>query len=73
MTVSAAKLEANRRNSQKSTGPRTEAGKIASSQNAVTHGLRAKTLVLLGEDPLVLDDRRAAWRPCLDPPAMRSS
>ena len=67
MTVSAAKLEANRRNSQKSTGPRTEVGKIKSGQNAVTHGLRAKTLVLLDEDPQVLDDRKTAWRACLAP------
>ena len=46
MAVSAAKLEANRRNAQKSTGPRTEAGKECSKLNAVTHGLRAETLVL---------------------------
>ena len=58
MAVSEAKLEANRRNAQKSTGPRTEAGKKRSSLNAVTHGLRAETLVLLDEDPQVLEDRR---------------
>ncbi len=32
---------------QRATGPRTEAGKRRSSQNAVTHGLFAKRLVLL--------------------------
>ena len=67
MTVSAAKLEANRRNAKKSTGPRTEDGKRRSGQNAVTHGLRAKTLVLLDEDPQVLEERRAAWCECLSP------
>jgi len=36
-----AQLEANRQNAQKSTGPRTEAGKAKSSQNALTHGLTA--------------------------------
>jgi len=41
MAVSEAKLEANRRNSQKSTGPKTEAGKSRSKLNAVTHGMRA--------------------------------
>ncbi len=67
MTVSAAKLEANRRNCLKSTGPRTRAGKDRSRLNAVTHGLRAETLVLPDEDPQVLEDRRAAWRACLLP------
>ena len=61
MTVSAAKLEANRRNAMKSCGPRTEAGKNRSKLNAVTHGMRAATLVLLDEDPQALEDRRAAW------------
>jgi hypothetical protein len=36
-----AQIEANRRNATKSTGPRTEEGRIASSQNARRHGLRA--------------------------------
>ncbi len=67
MTVSAAKLEANRRNAAKSTGPRTERGKQVSSLNAVTHGLRAETLVLGDEDPQALEARRAAWRGCLLP------
>ncbi len=34
-----AKTRANRENAQKSTGPRTEAGRTASSKNAVKHGL----------------------------------
>jgi hypothetical protein len=67
MVVSAAKLEANRRNAQKSTGPRTEAGKEIAKMNATKHGLRAETLVVLEEDPQVLEDRRAAWRACLSP------
>ena len=67
MVVSAAKLEANRRNAQKSTGPRTEEGKQRSSFNAVTHGMRAETLVLPVEDPQAFEDRRAAWRACLLP------
>ena len=67
MAVSEAKLEANRRNAQKSTGPRTEEGKKNSSLNATKHGLRAETLVLRDEDPQVLEERRAAWRACLLP------
>ncbi len=34
-----------------STGPRTEAGKAASSQNALRHGLASGTLLIPGEDP----------------------
>lgn len=44
-------IEANRLNARASPGPRTEAGKAASSRNALTHGLTARTLLLEGEDP----------------------
>jgi hypothetical protein len=40
---------ANRANAQKSTGPKTPEGKLASSQNAVKHGLLARSVVLEGE------------------------
>ena len=43
-------IAANRRNASKSTGPRTEEGKAAVRLNALTHGLRARTLILPGED-----------------------
>jgi hypothetical protein len=41
-----AQLDSNRQNSQLSTGPRTEAGKLASSKNATAHGLAAADPVL---------------------------
>jgi hypothetical protein len=45
-------IEANRRNAQKSTGPRTDAGKAVTRYNSITHGFRAKGLDLLpNEDP----------------------
>ena len=67
MAISEAKLEANRRNAMRSCGPRTPSGKDRSKLNAVKHGMRAATLVLLDEDPQALEDRRNAWRACLLP------
>src|SRR5438045_1517954 len=49
--ISQRKIEANRANALKSTGPRTAEGKTRSSMNALKHGLRARTLILPGEDP----------------------
>lgn len=43
-------IEANRRNAQSSTGPKTEDGKRRSRQNAVRHGLCAETVVEHVED-----------------------
>ena len=43
-------IDANRRNSLKSTGPKTEAGKQASRCNAVRHGLTAETVIGALED-----------------------
>src|ERR1700738_4055947 len=49
-------IESNRRNAQKSTGPKTETGKQRASQNAIRHGLTAETVIKLLEDP---DDYQA--------------
>jgi len=46
-----AQSSANIANAQLSTGPKTEPGKAASSQNSLKHGLTAKTVLLPGEDP----------------------
>src|SRR5262249_53397794 len=48
--TSVKQFEANRRNSLKSTGPKTEAGKQASRCNAVRHGLSAETVIGALED-----------------------
>src|SRR5271157_2208565 len=45
-SVSSKKLEANRRNAQLSTGPRTEAGKNHSRRNALKHGVLASALLV---------------------------
>src|SRR5258708_2197720 len=44
------RAETNRANAQKSTGPRTEAGKIRSSLNGLRHGLTAQVHLLPEED-----------------------
>ena len=51
MMATEAQVVANRLNAQKSTGPRTDAGKAAVAQNAVRHGLLAQQAVIRGEDP----------------------
>jgi hypothetical protein len=48
--TSSKQIEANRRNSLKSTGPKTETGKQASRCNAVRHGLTAETVIGALED-----------------------
>src|SRR5271166_3098518 len=67
MTVSAAKLEANRRNAMRNCGPTSEAGKQRSKLNAVKHGMRAATLVLLDGDAQALEGRKADWTASLLP------
>jgi hypothetical protein len=48
--TSVKQFEANRCNSLQSTGPKTEAGKLASRCNAVRHGLTAETVIGTLED-----------------------
>jgi hypothetical protein len=49
--ASQAQLEANRKNAQKSTGPKTPEGKAVVAQNGTTHGLTARTTLIAGENP----------------------
>jgi hypothetical protein len=60
-------IDANRRNAVKSTGPRTPEGKAAVRLNSLRHGLRARTVVLPGENRdefhQLCDDLEAEWQP----------
>ncbi|HYL74473.1 MAG TPA: hypothetical protein VEU96_09725 [Bryobacteraceae bacterium] len=47
--------KANQANSKLSTGPKTEAGKARSAQNALQHGLTARAIVLPTEDPAAFE------------------
>src|SRR3954466_9351715 len=61
MPCSPAKLEANRRNALKSTGPRTAEGKETCRRNALKHGLTGKGVVLPVEDEVAVEGRFVAF------------
>jgi len=65
--ASQAQVNANRRNSQKSTGPKTVEGKAAVSQNAFKHGLFVNKAVVRDESQEEYDRHRetllAEWNP----------
>ena len=62
--ISRRKLEANRRNAQKSTGPRSEDAKRRVSRNAITHGLFCQDIVLQGESERLFLTIRQSYIRC---------
>src|ERR1019366_3152697 len=60
-------IEANRLNAQRSTGPRTPAGKARVSSNALKHGLTGREVVLPNENPDDFEFFRADLLSSLDP------
>ena len=56
-SVSQRKLEANRRNAQKSTGPRTQAGKANSAGNSYKHGFYEKNLFAMTPPERVAEEK----------------
>ena len=56
--ASSRRAEAARRNGAKSRGPKTEEGKLRSSQNSLKHGMHARTLILPGESQEEYDQLR---------------
>src|SRR5713226_8115722 len=65
--LTAAKLAANRRNAQKSTGPRTPEGKARVRLNALKHGLTAKQAPITPEEAAEFDTLLADFRSDLRP------
>ncbi len=55
--ISAARLQANRRNAQLSSGPKTPEGKARSRANAVKHGLTGAGIALPSEDAAAIEAR----------------
>jgi hypothetical protein len=65
--TSQAVIETNRRNYQKSTGPKTEEGLARSSMNAYKHGMRSKKKAILREESYTFQNRRQKWLASADP------
>jgi hypothetical protein len=67
MLISEKQQAANRQNAQHSTGPKTPEGKAHVRFNALTWGLRARSLMLPGDNPadyqLLWDALAAEWQP----------
>lgn len=67
MIISKKQHDANCRNSEQSTGPKSKEGKEAVRFNALTWGLRARSLMLAGdlgsEYQLLWDELAAEWNP----------
>ena len=59
--VSLKKLEANRKNALRSTGPRTRKGKAAVKRNALKHGILAREIVIPGREDAVEFSKLHAW------------
>jgi hypothetical protein len=54
-------IEANQRNAQRSTGPRTEEGKEQSRRNALTHGMTGAGIVLAEDVEEAIHERFEQW------------
>ena len=67
MEISPAKLAANAANAQRSSGPRTEAGKAISARNALQHGLSAKQLVVTEDQQQDFEDMQTRLHAEIDP------
>ena len=67
MLITEKQLNANRRNAQQSTGPKTQEGKAAVRLNALRYGLRARSILLPGENPeeyhQLCADLESGWQP----------
>src|SRR5271157_5146713 len=66
-------IEANRRNSRKSTGPRSVEGKVVSRMNALKSGIDARSNFIRGENPSDLQGLTNFYYKECQPASVRSS
>src|SRR5712692_11401416 len=67
MSTSPERLAANAANAQHSTGPRTPEGRARSSQNARTHGLTARDLVIAPDEREEFEELRNDYQTSVKP------
>ena len=67
MPATQKQIDANRRNAKKSTGPKTETGKIRSSLNGWRHGLTGQVLTMAEEDREAFEKFAREYRLALFP------
>jgi hypothetical protein len=60
-------VEANKKNAQKSTGPKSLWGKHQASGNAITHGLHANKHLIIGEQVEEFEQYKSSMLAMLDP------
>jgi hypothetical protein len=65
--ISQRKIEANRRNAKKSTGPKTEEGKVRSAMNSIKYGIYSDKYLIKDESYEEFDNYRRKILKCLNP------
>ena len=61
------RINANRENAKKSTGPKTTSGKFRSCRNAFKHGLDSRKHLIIGEDIKEFQEMRESYIKMLEP------
>ncbi|WZO97882.1 hypothetical protein EP7_004934 [Isosphaeraceae bacterium EP7] len=67
LEVSQRRIDANRRNAMRSTGPKTAEGKEASRRNSLTHGLAGSGVVVAEAEANAIRERLRQWNASLRP------
>ncbi len=66
-TTSVKRINANRENAKKSTGPKTASGKFRSCRNALKHGLDSRNHLIIGEDVKEFQEMKESYIKMLEP------
>ena len=66
-TTSIKRINANRENAKKSTGPKTVSGKFRSCRNALKHGRDSRKHLIIGEDAKEFQEMKESYIKMLEP------